>query len=119
MDFAAATARMDRALDAHLGAVAVVYATAAGVSYSTTPSGATLVGIFDANHVQVARAEGQADSVGPAVSMLLADLPIDPKADVVAGAGGPTLTISGGTYRLRGFGDRDAGRIVLLLSRVL
>jgi hypothetical protein len=118
MDFSAAVDRMDRSLGAHLGAVAVVYATAAGVSYSNTPAGAPLTGIFDANHVQVSQFEGQVDSVGPAVSMLLADLPIDPKADMVAGAGGPTLTISGGTYRLRGFGDRDAGRIVLLRSTV-
>lgn len=114
MDFAALTAGMDRSVNALLGSTAVVYTPAGGASVSTTPSGAPLRGIFDSDHVHLDEGGAGVDTRGPAVSLLLADLPDDPGAV----ASPATLVIGGVTYRKRGIGARDANRIVLLLHRV-
>lgn len=113
MNFGAHIARMDRTVNRTFGeSVPVVYAPAVGAPVSTAPGGQPLIGIFDRNHVLIPEGRSGVDSVGPAVSFMLADLPVDPEDDK------PLLTIAGRTYRPHATGDRDSSRILLLLHEV-
>ena len=106
MSFEDLVAAADRAAQAALGGETVTYAPEVGDPVPVT-------GIFDENYV-LAKSSGEAGVVtlGPAVSLLLADLPIDPKDDE------PTLTIRGVEYRVSNEVARSMGNIVLALRRV-
>jgi hypothetical protein len=103
MDFAAHLAAADNAALGILGG---------GVRYQ--PDGGAAVdvrGIFDAAYVLVAAGEAGVSSSGPAVFLLLKDLPADPEDD------DPTITIDGVAYRAHTKQKDGQGGIRLLLHR--
>jgi len=106
--FAAHVARLDRLTLAYLGSVEVTYV-------SSTPGGTfPVAGIFDDNYVLSSTGDSLAgvETVGPAVFILLADLPIDPELD------DPTLTIRGVTYRVTARPPAGMGSVLLILRKV-
>lgn len=105
--FAAHVAAMDRAVQAHLGAVEVTYQPAAGSSFP-------VAGIFDALYVLSSTGGSLAgvETLGPAVSIVLDDVPINPELD------DPTLTIGGVAYRVIGREPGGFGLMVLALRKV-
>lgn len=106
MAFAELVAQMDRTAQKLLGGVAVIYRPEFGVPVS-------VVGIFDAAYVRVqGDAEAGVEALGPAVFLILADLPTDPMVD------DPTLTINGADYRVIERKPAEFGSIVLLLRLV-
>lgn len=99
-------AAADRAAVQHLGGP-VRYTPASGPPVDVT-------GIFDAAYVTAA-AGGQVGvgSSGPAVFLVLADLPTDPEDD------DPTITVAGKSYRVKGAPEKDGtGGVVLRLRKV-
>lgn len=84
----------------------VIYQPAVGASV-------TINGIFDAVYV-LAKADPEAgvEVLGPAVFLILADLPIDPEFDE------PTLIISGVVYNVTERRPAGLGAIVLALRRI-
>jgi hypothetical protein len=113
MDFAAAVADMDARLADHVGKATVVYAPAAGGSYTLAHGG-----IFTEDYLFVDAGEAGVASVGPAVDIVRADLPVgvDPVTD------DPTLTITwrGTTkvYKAKVVEPDSMGRLVYQLRRV-
>jgi hypothetical protein len=103
----------DRAVQTHLGGVAVCYAPAVGPSVTTTPDGDPLVGMFDENYVVATSEFNGVETVAPAIVLLLEDLPSDPNDDE------PKLTILGKLYsvRLRSTDGTIGGSIRLVLRR--
>jgi hypothetical protein len=95
----------DRAVKGHLGGVPVLYAPAAGAVVEVT-------GIFHEDYQLVEEGENGVSSLGPAVFLELADLPVDPRQDT------PALTIAGFDYTVHEV--RPAGMVsVLLLLHVV
>lgn len=93
---------VDRALQATWPEPAI-YAPAVGMPVPVT-------GIFDEAYVRVDGDESTIGTVGPAILLVLADLPTDPELDA-----GPVLTIRGRTYRPRAFLRDGMGSIRLPL----
>jgi hypothetical protein len=102
MSFADLVAAADRAAQAHLGGIDVVYQPAAG-------DPVTVKGIFDDAYVLTDHGETGTELLGPAVFLRLEDLPIHPEQD------DPILTIEGRDYRVRARQDDGLGGIRLLL----
>lgn len=102
MTWAAHIERMDRAVQGHLGGVPVIYDPEAGAPVTVT-------GMFDAQYVLVKPGELGVESVGPAVFLLLEDLPVHPDDD------DPTITIGGTAYTVRERQPDGMGGIRLLL----
>lgn len=107
MAFADLVADTDRAVQAALGGELVTYDPAgAGVPVQVT-------GIFDEQYVLAkGGAEAGVETLGPAVFLLLADLPTDPEDDE------PTLTIRGVNYRVIERRPDGMGGVVLALRKV-
>lgn len=95
MSFDDLIASTDRAVQDHLGSVSVIYAPLVGSPVSETPSGAPLVGMFDENFVTARSAMNGVETLAPAITMRLEDLPTVPKNDK------PKLTILGKIYTVR------------------
>ena len=85
----------DRAVQDNLGSVAVIYAPLVGPPVSVTPTGAPLVGMFDENYVVARSSLNGVETLAPAITMRIEDLPTVPKKDK------PTLTILGKVYKVR------------------
>lgn len=107
MTFAELIALTDRAAQTHLGGVPVVYKPEVGGLIFL------IVGMFDEHYALVDPGNAGIESVGPAVTLRLEDLPIHPDED------NPTLTILGKDYTVRA---REAdgsigGSIRLILRR--
>ena len=99
-------ARIDRAILANLGSVPVTYQPAVGDPVEVT-------GMFDAQYVLAdSSAEASVETLGPAVFLLLEDLPTDPVDDE------PTLTIRGRNYRVRSRSPDGFGGILLGLRGI-
>lgn len=106
MSFDDLVARADRAALAALAKPGnVTYTPAAG-----GPAAVTVTGIFDTLYMLVkGSAHAGVEALGPAVFLLLADLPTDPEVD------DPTITIGAVTYDVVGRHPDDMGGIVLEL----
>lgn len=105
MSFASLVAKVDRSALALLGGVPVVYHPKVG-------SPVTVTGIFDALYVLAkGDALAGAETLGPAVFLLLVDLPIHPELDE------PTLTIGAVDYRVTERKPDDMGGILLALRK--
>lgn len=104
MVFADLVAAADRAVQDHLGGVAVVYRPEDGEEVEVT-------GMFDEQYVRVDSGTGDVEQVGPAVWLRLADLPVDPEDD------DPEIEIGGRTYRAHERQRDGLGAIRLLLHR--
>lgn len=105
MGFFELMATADQAVRSHLGGVLVTYQPQVGDAVVVT-------GLFDENYVLVEAGQNGVEQVGPAVSLRLDELPVDPEQDE------PTLTISGRLYRVRERKpDSIRGLVVLLLHR--
>lgn len=87
----------------------VTYTPAAG-----GPAAAQVTGIFDQGFVLVkGTAEAGVESIGPAIFLLLADLPTDPEDD------DPILTIRAADYRvIERIPDGMGGIVLVLRSNV-
>jgi hypothetical protein len=68
-------------------------------------------GIFDAAYVRAQAGQAGVMSAGPAVFLLLADLPSDPEDDV------PSVTVEGVKYRVRETQKDGMGGVVLHLHQ--
>lgn len=88
MDFADLVEKANRAAQSHLGGEVVVYQPEVG-------DAVTVQGIFDENFVLLDPGESMVEQRGPAIWLLLEDLPIHPDEDE------PTLTVRGQVYRVR------------------
>lgn len=104
MAFADLVAAADRAALVHLGGVSVIYRPDEGDEVEVD-------GIFDASYVRVETGTGDVESVGPAVWLRIADLPVDPEDD------DPELEIGGLTYAVHERQRDGIGTIRLLLHR--
>jgi hypothetical protein len=104
MAFPDLVATAGRAALQHLGGEAVIYAPGEG-------DPVTVTGIFDASYTRVESGTGDVESVGPAVWVVLDDLPTDPEED------DPILTIAGKTYTVAERQRDGLGTIRLLLHR--
>lgn len=107
MAFDELVAAADRVVHAELGGITVTYAPLVGASVEVT-------GIFDEQYVLAkgSGAEAGVGTLGPAVFLLLEDLPEDPEDDE------PTLTILAVAYRVIDRLPDGMGGIVLALRRV-
>jgi hypothetical protein len=105
--FAELVAKIDRAVQSHLGGVPVVYQPEHGAAVEVT-------GLFDENYTLVDPSNSSVEQVGPVVWLRLEDLPVHPEDDE------PTLLISGTSYRVRERQTDGAagGGIRLLLHKV-
>jgi hypothetical protein len=104
--FAARVAAMDRRVLTVLGGTPVVYQPAVGVAVPVS-------GVFDQLYVLAqGTAPAGVGTIGPAVWLLLADLPIDPELDE------PTITIDSLAYRVTARERDGMGGIVLGLRLV-
>ena len=101
MDWACHLATADRAVLQHLGGP-VLYAPRGGDAVEVR-------GIFDRSYVRVDAGEPGISSRGPAVFLLLADLPSDPETDE------PTITVAGVSYRVTEAEPDGQGGVRLLL----
>ena len=82
MTFDELVAQTDRAVQAHLGAVLVIYAPQVGLPVEDVP------GMFDEQYVLAkGSAEAGVETLGPAIFFRLEDLPVEPEGDE------PTITI--------------------------
>lgn len=105
MGFADLIATADAAVLEHLGGVPVIYQPEVGDPVEVE-------GIFDENYTLTEAGENGVENIGPAVSLRLDALPVDPEDDE------PTITIGGRLYRVRERQpDSVRGMIVLLLHR--
>jgi hypothetical protein len=106
MAFSDLVAKIDRAVQGHLGGVDVVYAPAVG-------DAVTVTGMFDAAYVLLDQGQSGVEQIVPAVWLRLEDLPVHPDEDE------PALTIAGNTYRVRErhVDSVDGGTVRLLLHR--
>ena len=112
MAFADLAAQTDRAALAAFGEP-VTYTPQGGPPTSVRPNGDPLIGIFDLQYVLAkGSAEAGVESLGPAVFLLLEDLPTNPEDDE------PTLTIGAVTYRVTERRPDGMGGIVLALRRI-
>lgn len=113
MSFDELIAATDRAVQDHLGSVAVIYAPLVGPPVTTTPSGDPLVGMFDENYVVARSSLNGVETLAPAVTMRIEDLPTVPKKDK------PKLTILGKIYtvRTRETDGTIGGNVRLVLRR--
>lgn len=104
--FAGLVASMDRLAQTKLGGSPVTYTTALGVAVPVS-------GIFDQVYV-LAKGDPMAgvEALGPAVWLLLADLPVHPDDD------DPTVTIDGLVYNVTERRPDGMGGIVLALRLV-
>ncbi len=104
--FASMVATTDRLVLSHLGGSPVIYTPADGDPVQVS-------GVFDQVYV-LAKGTAQAGvgTIGPAVFLLLEDLPVDPEDDE------PTITIDGLTYRVTAREPDGMGGIVLGLRLV-
>lgn len=97
----------DRAVQSCLGGELVTYDPAGA------PAAVQVTGVFDEQYVLAkGGAEAGVGTLGPAVFVLLADLPTDPEVD------DPTLTIRSVVYRVIERRPDGMGGIVLALRRV-
>jgi hypothetical protein len=103
MNFGALLATTDRTLlDSEAGDV-VVYTSSEGAAV-------TVRGMFDRPSVTVEAGEAGVSSSGPAVFLLLGDLPTDPSDD------NATVTVSGNTFGIREARPDGKGGVYLLLQ---
>lgn len=104
--FAQLVAQVDRAAQAHLGGREVIYRPAIGAPVP-------VVGIFDAQY-QLAQGDAEVgvETLGPAVFVLLRDLPVDPEQDE------PSLLIDNLEYRVTERRPDGFGGVVLALRQV-
>lgn len=103
----------DRAVQDNLGSVAVIYTPDGGSPATTTPTGDPLVGMFDENYVVARSSLNGVETLAPAITMRIEDLPTVPKKDK------PTLTILGKVYtvRTRETDGTIGGNVRLVLRR--
>lgn len=102
MDFGAALARADRATVDHLGDE---------ITYSPgTGSPVTVSGHFDALYRREDASQAGVATTGPAVFLLLEDLPSDPATDA-----GVTVTVAATLYRPAGVEKDGKGGVVIRL----
>lgn len=104
MTFSALVAAADRAVQVHLGSVAVTY----------QPQGedpVEVTGMFDERFVLVDQGDAGVEQTAPAAFLMLEDLPVDPEDDE------PLITIGGTEYRVRERQKDGMGGIRLLLHR--
>ena len=113
MSFGDSIALVDRAVQDNLGSVAVIYAPLVGSPVTETPSGEPLVGIFDEKYVVARSSVNGVETLGPAITMRIEDLPAVPKKDK------PKLTILGKIYtvRTRETDGTIGGSVTLVLRR--
>jgi hypothetical protein len=106
MSFADAVAGLDRAVFGTLGGELVTYTPPGG------PESGPLSGLFSEEY-QLAKgtAEAGVETVGPAVFVRLADLPIDPHVDDAS------MTIGGVQYRVIEDRPDGMGGVVLVLRK--
>ena len=106
MSFAALVADLDRAVQSHLGGVAIEYQPEGGAPV-------TVQGIFDPAHVLADQGGSGVETVRPAVWVRLADLPPDPFV------GSPTVIVGGVRYKIieRRVDGQVGGSVVLVLQR--
>lgn len=105
--FAARVAATDRRVLELLGGAPVIYQPAEGDPVEVS-------GVFDQVYVlSRGTAEAGVEALGPAVFLLLEDLPVDPELDE------PTLTIGGLVYRVHERRPDGLGGIVLALRLVV
>jgi hypothetical protein len=84
------------------------------VTYTPTVGAAVVVrGVFDAVYNRVDAGEAGVSSSGPAVSLVLADLPSDPEEDATA-----TVTVSGVMYTAHEVKKDGMGVVTMLLHKV-
>lgn len=104
--FSERLARVDRAVRARLGGP-VIYRPATGAPVEVS-------GVFDEQFALAQSDPTQAgvETLGPAVFLTLADLPVDPEQDE------PTLTVGGRDYHVTGRKTDGVGGIVLVLRLV-
>lgn len=106
MGFADSLAIVDRAVQAHLGSVEIVYTPTVGAPV-------TVPAMFDPNYILSDQGTGAVEQITASVFVLLADLPIDPEVD-----DSPTITVDGVDYviwqRVR---DPVGNAVRLLLHR--
>src|SRR5512133_3481279 len=103
MAFAAHIAAADRAVLQHLGEDGLIrYAPSVGDAVDVK-------GVFDASYVQVNAGQAGVVSSGPAVFLMVADLPTNPEED------DPIITVAGVAYRVREPKSDGKGGVVLLL----
>lgn len=105
MTFPALLAAADRAALQHLGGP-VRYTPSAGAPVDVR-------GIFDAAYVRADAGQAGVVSSGPAVFLLVADLPSDPGTDLAA-----TVTVDGATYKIREPQKDGLGGVLLQLHLV-
>lgn len=105
MAFAALLAAADRAALQHLGGP-VRYTAGAGAAVDVR-------GIFDAAYVRQQAGTPGVVSAGPAVFLLVADLPSDPETDSAA-----RVTVAGATYSIREPQKDGQGGVLLQLHMV-
>lgn len=102
--------------DAHLAVVDRHALAVLGGPVTYTPglgAPASVTGIFDAVY-QLADAGPQGvSSAGPAVFLMLADLPTDPQTDTAA-----TVTVNGGTYKQAEVKKDGKGGVLIRLFEV-
>lgn len=103
MGFSALLASTDAAAVLILGDV-VRYTTGAGEA-------ADVRGIFDSAYVQVEAGQAGVSSSGPAVFLLLSDLPSDPSDD------SPTVEVGSVEYEVREAQPDGQGGVLLLLHK--
>jgi hypothetical protein len=101
VDFDAHLARADGDVKGILGG-SVTYTTGAGVVVPVR-------GVFDSAYVLSEAGEAGVRSCGPAVFLLLADLPSDPRTDE------PGITRNGTQYRVREVKPDGLGGVLLVL----
>lgn len=113
MSFDELIAATDRAVQDNLGSVAVIYAPLVGPPVTETPDGDPLVGMFDENYVVARSSMNGVETLAPAITMRLEDLPTVPKNDK------PKLTILGKIYgvRTRETDGTIGGNVRLVLRR--
>lgn len=105
MSFPELVTAVDRAVQGHLGAVAVVYEPYLAPAVEVQ-------GLFDANYVLVEGGAVGVESTGPAVWLRLEDLPSDPREDENV-----KVTIGGTRYTVRERKADGMGGILLVLLR--
>jgi hypothetical protein len=70
-------------------------------------------GIFDAQYLRVPAGQAGVQSSGPAVFLLMVDLPTDPENDE------PTITVNGIAYQVTEVRKDGQGGVVLLLHKTV
>lgn len=105
MGFPALIAAADRAVLNHLGGT-VRYAPSVGPAVDVE-------GVFDASYLKATAGIAGVSGAGPAVFLLLADLPTDPEDDP-----SPTITVDGQAYKIREVEKDSHGGVVILLHKV-